>query len=111
MVGTEAKDARRSIPGTFNFRNTGGWVSGPIIPNKMFFFVNHENEAFTQPGTTFRANPGGEAVGGSVTRVLESDLDALSKFLETNFDYDTGPFQGYDTRRRRSGTWSRPITT
>jgi Carboxypeptidase regulatory-like domain len=46
VVGTKAKDADFN-PGTFNFRNTGGWVAGPIIPNKTFFFFNHENEAFT----------------------------------------------------------------
>nr|MBA2302518.1 TonB-dependent receptor [Acidobacteriota bacterium] len=46
-VGTKAK-ALDFNPGTFNFRNTGGWASGPIIPNRTFFFFNHENEAFTQ---------------------------------------------------------------
>ena len=35
--------------------------------------------------TTFRANTGGEPVGGSVTRVLASDLTALSAFLQQNF--------------------------
>jgi len=95
LVGTLARGATVN-PGTFDFRNTGGWASGPIKRDKAFFFVNYENEAFTQPGTTFRANLGGEAVGGSVTRVLASDLDALSTFLQTNFGYETGPYQGFD---------------
>jgi hypothetical protein len=94
-VGTDAKGLTVN-PGTFNFRNTGGWASGPIVPNRTFFFFNHENEAFTQPGTTWRANKGGEPAVGSVTRVLESDLVTLSNFLSANFDYDTGPFQEYD---------------
>jgi hypothetical protein len=40
--------------------------------------------------------PGGEPVGGNMTRVLASDLDQLSNFLRTNFNYETGPYQGYD---------------
>jgi hypothetical protein len=95
VVGTKAKTATVN-PGTFNFRNTGGWVSGPIWKNRTFFFANYENEAFTQPGTTFRANLGSEPVGGSVTRVKASDLDALSAFLNQNFGYDPGGYEGYD---------------
>ena len=48
----------------------------------------------TRPLSTFRANRGGEPVGGQVTRVLASDMTALSAFLKSNFDYDTGPFEG-----------------
>lgn len=95
VVGTKAKDLDFN-PGTFKFRNTGVWGSGPIQKNKAFFFASYEDEALTQPGTTFRANNGGEPVGGSVTRVLKSDLDALSTYLKTNFGYDTGGYQGYD---------------
>lgn len=95
LVGTEAKGAAVN-PGTFSFRNTGGWGSGPIVKNKAFFFVNYENEALTQPLTNFRANLGGEAASGNVTRVLRSDLDALSTFLNTNFGYTTGPYQEYE---------------
>ena len=95
LVGTQAKDLAFN-PGTFDFKKFGGWISGPIAKNKLFFFLSAEDETLKQPGTTFRANRGGEPVGGSVTRVLASDLDTLSSFLGTNFDYQTGPFQDYD---------------
>jgi hypothetical protein len=94
LVGTTAKDLAVN-PGTFDFRNTGGWGGGPIVKNRAFFFGNYENEAFTQPGTTFRANLGGEAAAGSVTRVLASDLNTLSSFLSNNFNYETGPYENY----------------
>lgn len=94
LVGTEAGDNEFN-PGTFEFRNTGGWLAGPIVQNKLFFFVNFEDELESRPATTFRANEGGEPVGGSVTRVLRSDLDALSSFLASNFNYQTGGYQDY----------------
>ena len=43
FVGTEAKGLPFN-PGTFNFRNTGGWASGPMIKNRMFAFGNYEDE-------------------------------------------------------------------
>jgi hypothetical protein len=95
MVGTQAGSNVVNV-GTFEFANTGGWVSGPIWKNKAFFFFNVEDEALTEPGTTFRANNGGEPVGGGITRVLASDLNALSTFLSSNFGYETGGYQGYD---------------
>ncbi|MGI8618185.1 MAG: carboxypeptidase regulatory-like domain-containing protein [Gemmatimonadaceae bacterium] len=82
-------------PGKFDFSNFGGWVSGRIIPNRLFFFFSYEDEETARPGTTFRANRGGETAAGSVTRVLESDLQTLSSYLKTNFDYETGGWQDY----------------
>lgn len=95
QVGTKAKNLTVN-PGTFEFANTGGWVGGPIVRNKAFFFGNIEDEALTQPGTTFRANAGGEPVVGGTTRVLASDLNAVSQFMQSNFSYDTGGYEGYD---------------
>ncbi len=95
MVGTKAKGLSVN-PGKFTFGNTGGWVSGPIVKNRLFFFFNVEDESLTTPGTTYTANSGGQPVGGNVTRVLASDLDTLSTFLKSKFSYDTGPYQGYD---------------
>lgn len=83
-------------PGTFRFNQFGLTLSGPILRNKLFFFVNFETDNLITPGTTYRSNLGGEPVGGNVTRVLKSHLDSLSKFLKDNFNYETGPYEGYD---------------
>ena len=81
-VGSEAKGQTFSSS-TFSFRNTGGWASGPIIRNKWFAFGNYENELDKRPLTTFTARQGSEPIAGNTTRVLASDLTALSQFLKT----------------------------
>jgi outer membrane receptor protein involved in Fe transport len=90
-VGTEAAGLTVNV-GTFKFRNTGGWAGGPILKNKWFAFGNYEDQKDTRPITPWRANRGGELAGGSVTRVQETDLTALSNYLRQNFGYETGPF-------------------
>ena len=97
-------------PGVFKYNSYGFRVGGPMPffnfgenngpafisgKNKLFFFLSYENEKRTELGTTFRARSAGETVGGNVSRVLKTDLDALSSFLATNFGYATGPYQGY----------------
>jgi hypothetical protein len=82
-------------PGEFEFGKIGVSVGGPILRDKLFYFVNYESDELTQPGTTFQANPGGAQVQGNMTRVLDSDLRQLSDFLRTNFNYEAGPWQGY----------------
>jgi hypothetical protein len=95
LVGTTA-GPNPFNPGTFNYAKIGGYFGGPIIRNKLFFFVSYEGDALEGPGTTFTANTGSQTVGGSTTRVLKSDLDALSAFLQQNFDYETGGYEGYN---------------
>lgn len=95
LVGTKAGD-KTFNPGEFDYKQFGFRLGGPIIKNKLFFFGSFEDESTTQPGTTFRANKGGEKAEGNVTRVLESDLDGLSTFLRDKYGYETGPYQGYD---------------
>lgn len=95
FVGKKAGDNDYD-PGTFKFSNIGARLGGPIIKDKLFFFGSYESDGLTEPGTTFRANTGSETVGGNITRVKASDLDALSSYLAKNFGYETGPYQGYD---------------
>jgi hypothetical protein len=91
FVGTEARGLPYN-PGTFNTNNTGVWAGAPIVKNRLFVFGNYEDESDARPLSNFRANSGGEPVGGNTTRVLASDLANLSAFLRTNFNYDTGSF-------------------
>jgi hypothetical protein len=93
-VGTQA-GPNSFTSGTFDYHNIGVTLGGPILKNKLFFFASWEQDLQTAPGTTFRANNGGETVAGNVTRVLASDLTALSTYLKSNFGYNTGPYQGY----------------
>ena len=91
FVGTTAAGLRFN-PGNFTTHTTGVWAGGPIVKNKLFAFGSFEKQEDTRPLTTFTSNPGGAPVGGNTTRVLASDLSALSSFLQSKFSYDTGPF-------------------
>src|SRR6267142_3622289 len=96
FVGTQA-GANKFNPGTFQYRDIGVALGGPIIRNKLFFFTTFEDDRQTNPGTTFKAWSGVASDSGpNVTRVLASDLDSLSSYLRNNFNYETGPYQGYD---------------
>ncbi len=79
------------------FDNTqfGFRFGGPIVKNKLFFFVNAELERNERPYLE-RANSGNDEVAGNVTRVLRSDLERVSAFLRDNFGYETGPYEGYN---------------
>src|SRR6267378_1670469 len=90
-VGTDA--AGQTVnPGTFTTYTTGVWAGGPIVKNRLFAFGAYEKQDDTRPLSTFTSNPGGAAAVGNTTRVLASDLSALSSFLSSKFSYDTGAF-------------------
>ncbi|MCC9135649.1 carboxypeptidase regulatory-like domain-containing protein [Pontibacter silvestris] len=99
LVGNEAKGSTVSV-NDFQNKQAGFRLGGPIIKNKLFFFLNGELERRTEPATQYRANRGGEPVEGSTTRVLASDLDELSSFLRTNFGYETGAYENYNLERK-----------
>ncbi len=95
FVGTKA-GPNTYKPGTFKYNDIGATLGGPILRNKLFFFLSYENDANTFPATSYTANDGTQSPTGTVTRVLRTDLDSLSSYLLNNFHYTTGPYQGYD---------------
>ena len=78
---------------SFDVKQLGGRLGGALIKNKLFYFINYEQERRTDPATSFLANRG--QTGNNVTRVLPADLDALSTFLKTKFNYETGAYENY----------------
>ena len=82
-------------PGIFKYNLLGGWASGPIIKDRLFFFVSYEDDKATNPSTTYTPNTGGPTTGGNNTRVLDSDLSAMQSFMSSKFNYNTGPYTGY----------------
>jgi len=70
-------------------------IGGPILKDKLFFFANYEYDNRDDLGSYYIArNSSSEVVGGNVSRVLVSDLNAVSLAL-ANLGYKTGPYQGY----------------
>ena len=78
----------------------GARVGGPIIKDKLFFFVNAEFEKVTSPGPTKVASNGTNYTDGSngVARPDAKVMDALSGFLSDKYGYTTGPYQGYSSK-------------
>jgi len=72
----------------------GGFsVGGPIIKNKLFFFVNAEIDDRTDLGSYYIAKAPGRT-GDNVSRVEKSDLEEVSALLKS-VGYETGPYEGY----------------
>lgn len=97
LVGEKARDRTVNIT-DFKQNQVGFRLGGPIIENKLFFFVSGELDRENRPFSLL-ANRG-QAQGGNVTGVLASDLDAVSNFLRDNFDYETGPYEGYNLEKK-----------
>ncbi|MFC1784009.1 carboxypeptidase regulatory-like domain-containing protein [Candidatus Neomarinimicrobiota bacterium] len=74
------------------YNQTGFTFSGPIIPNKLFFFVNGEMERKEDPGSNFVAAEGN---GLGESRVSPSTMDRIRQVMMDVYDYDTGSYQGY----------------
>ena len=77
-----------------SFLQSGFTVSGPILKDRLFFFLNGEVERTDNPGTDFAASRNGSS-GFGISRVDAADMDAISERLATEYGYDTGPYENY----------------
>jgi hypothetical protein len=69
-------------------------IGGPIVKDKLFFFMNFEKDELTSLGTDgFIPNTGTGTINES--RVLESDLIAVQNAL-LNLGYDPGRYSGFN---------------
>ena len=81
---------------TFEYNQRGASIGGPIIKNKLFFFISGEQVRQTAPATLFSASSAAKAaVRGSVSQANADTLAALASFLQSKFGYDPGAYEGY----------------
>jgi outer membrane receptor for ferrienterochelin and colicin len=99
-AGTEGYNVEDvTVPKTpINFYTFGATLGGPIIKNKLFFFVNYEEVKQSVPAFPYVASGGPQhltATSGSISAASADTLNALIDTLKNHFGYDPGSYQGY----------------
>ena len=78
----------------FDEKVQGFRLGAPLIKNKLFIFGNYEGITRTEPGTNW-ISTGSPLTGSQISRPTFEQLTTLSNFMRDNFNYETGPFEGY----------------
>ena len=93
--GTEGKE----LTLTNSLANTTGVsISGPIIKNKLFFFVNFEYDADVVPGVSRLARPDESTDWGGSTqynRPTVAFMEEVKSTLAEKYNYDPGRYADY----------------
>ncbi len=80
----------------------GVTLGGPIIKDKLFFFVNGEYEDNVSAGPTGIAredeSENWSVSSGNIHRPTVEKMDAIRNFLIDNYGYDPGRYQGYSLK-------------
>jgi hypothetical protein len=100
MAGKEVDGVKLPVP-SFNYKNYGVRLGGPMIKNKLFYFVNIEFEKRTDP---FYTNPVREDKTQSITGATqgtddndpETGLAGLRDFLINTVGYNPGVYKDFD---------------
>ena len=84
---------------SLGYTQAGFAIGGPIMRDRLFFFLNAEFERTEDPGTNFSASTTGGQVNGSPafgeSRVTRAMMDSIRSVMLRNYSYDTGPYEGY----------------
>jgi Carboxypeptidase regulatory-like domain/TonB dependent receptor len=91
--GTNVAGTKLASPAATSNKIYGATIGGPIIKNKLFFFLNGEIEKGTAPGVTF--SPKGGSGTGTASNVPIDSLKALSSYLNSKYGFDPGAFDNY----------------
>ena len=73
-------------------------VGGPIVKDKLFFFVNFEYQSDVDPGqSAFAREDEDEPFGGSTqyNRPTVAKMDEIKDYLKSKYNYDPGRYQNY----------------
>ncbi|MCR4583911.1 MAG: TonB-dependent receptor, partial [Prevotella sp.] len=88
-----------SLPVDDGHTNTYGLsLSGPILKDKLFFFVNAELEDNVVTGPAARAGNGMTPYTSLNRRPQLRELESLSDYMQQTWGITTGPWQGYNVK-------------
>jgi hypothetical protein len=80
----------------FSYNILGASFGGAIIKNKLFFFINAEQDLQSAPATGVIASDASHSPNpGIVSQANADTLSALSNYLKSTYNYSPGSFQGY----------------
>lgn len=111
---TEKQRGRR-VENTFftrtpeDFKLYGVRIGGPIIKNKLFFFLNFEREKTPVVLQTRTASGPGAVFGSSdnIARPTADSLNYISNYLLNNYGYVTGKYDNYSPNIERNRVMAR----
>lgn len=93
------KVAGEEVEVTESLNNTTGFtLGGPIIKNKLFFFVNFEYAMDVTPGSSYRVRENDtQEYGGNTkfVRPTEAFMEEVKTYLAEKYNYNPGRYQGY----------------
>jgi hypothetical protein len=79
----------RYVDPKFEDKQFGGYLSGPIIPDKVFFFVDYEEYDTTKISGYV---PSGVAGSNPVPGVTSSQVSSVTNILQNSYGYNPGTY-------------------
>lgn len=99
MVGSKVGDI--TVPNTdFSTQQYGVSLGGPIIKNKLFFFVNYEGENRNELAHNWIAYNAQNKGQSNVTTVSEDSIRMVQERYRNYWGYDPGAYQGYTHHKK-----------
>jgi hypothetical protein len=95
MIGKTVKDVKITPVPNISESTYGFRVGGPIIKNKLFFFVNAESFTSSTPALTWALNRN-DGTQGNISRTTYADMLDLDNFMKTNFNRTLGAYDNYN---------------
>lgn len=92
-LGDAVLDIERGHTNTY-----GLTFGGPIVKDKLFFFVNGEIEDNVEAGPAAQAGDGSTPYSLTNRRPQLSQLQSLSEYMSNTYGLTTGPWEGYSVK-------------
>ncbi len=96
MNGKKIRDTKLTVSESAK-KVYGFNLGGPIIKNKLFFFISGEKENTLTPGNTLLAMDAGRSTDdlNVNARVTAAELQKFSSILKSKYNYETGPYENW----------------